>query len=99
MRKLHELYALVLVDLQRTEKFFFICWVLDEFLDGKIITDDEFLLIMSHFNENKPNEKQHVMFTKNKSWNGGLAWWDGYEFIQREKFINKMIRITKKKNI
>jgi hypothetical protein len=96
MRKLTELYQLVYQRLETKEEAF-VCNCAESLLLKGIITDKEKTKLINHFKSNKPSDLKHTSFYKHLNRNDGCAWWPIYS-NQRLLFIEKMIKITNKKN-
>jgi hypothetical protein len=71
-----------------------------------VLTAEELKIVYAHFHSQKPSKKTNKEFFNNKSFIGGVYWWE-YNSIskalndestkQRKLFIFKMIKITTKK--
>lgn len=96
MKTLNQLYKL-LKDNYNHEEEEFICNTMFTMKTRGIITIEEQVKLINHFESNKPNEKRYTKFYNHKSFIGGFAWWDFSEEKQRILFIDKMIKITKLK--
>ncbi len=111
MKKLSELYTIFLAfykTLPTDLNLKFICNAMGEMKTTSNITEEEYTKMFAHFRSQKPTEQLHPEFlTDVASYISSLnqPWWylmgkNQTEGITvREKFIEKMISITKEQNI
>jgi hypothetical protein len=98
MRNLNELYKL-LKDFTSKNSYFFICNEIYDMRNTRVITNEEYYVLMAHFNANRPSKNKHSKFYDKSYYSA--SWWSGRNYEIRHRFIDKMIEITgtKKQNI
>jgi hypothetical protein len=98
MKTLNELYLILWDNIKDKNYINGLCNEINKLYFADIISYYERQLLRNHFKSQKPDENQHSKFLKNPTWLGDNFWWKDEEDtnpINRKKFIQKMIKITK----
>lgn len=97
-RSLHELYKILWERIKDKEYFIGLCREINMLWHDDIISSYEHSLLLNHFKSQKPSESQHSEFINDDTWQGKSYWWNANEYfnpVNRKRFIQKMIEITK----
>lgn len=103
-RNLSELYSIVL-DYRKTltlgDSNQFICNAIEMCNSECLISKEEFSKLFRHFRKNRPTSKLHREFYNLPTYTRSSAWWhlcgDCKEgVVIRDRFLEKLIRITKR---
>ena len=98
MKTLNELYLILWDNIKDKNYISSLCLEANKLYFADIISHEEYCLLTNHFESQKPNENQYSEFLKSDTWLGYAFWWTDDENdnpINRKKFIQKMIEITK----
>lgn len=101
-RSLHELYKVLWEKIKDKEFIDGLCTEISALCHDDIISFHEHGLLINHFNSQKPSKNQHSEFINDDTWIGGKYWWSYYEDlnpVNRKRFIQKMIEITRPRNV
>lgn len=97
-RSLHELYKILWERIKDKKVISDLCHEISCLCHDGIISLYECELLEEHFQSQKPSKSQHSEFINDYTWLGVKYWWSFFEDtnpVNRKRFIQKMIEITK----
>lgn len=97
-RTLHELYLLLWEEIKHDEYILGLCFKIGRLRAYGVVTEEEYIRLITHFENNKPSEELHTEFYTHLRFIGKGWWWNNEEAsdpINRKAFIQKLIEITK----